>query len=555
MFAILLRYYRVRIGAYFSTSRGAKIVTSLIFLAAVAFMAFEVYLLFRFGFRFMARDPFLRDALFLYVTELFLLVSFILVFASALASGAGALWRSEGDDLIMASPRYGLKPYLALSRMALSSLWPLFVIMVPALLAIADAYEMSALGVLISLGSALVLVCFGALLALLVLLLAGGGLRLMSYGHHTSFVSRRSVTVAAIAIFLLLLGGVWDRFRDVDLVALFQSRMLTVEVADLGPIVSQFEAFPSHIPALAIFAAANDDTDAATYEFGTLLAFVVIAAMIFMIAARLHLPLWQLAQEGRPRTRAHGKPQASASLAHADGPLSALFAKEAVAFVRDARGMLWFGFILLIWLFAVGANRILVAGLAEERVALGDSAGIVAGIVFASSVYFVAMAALRFVFPAFSMERKKGWLLGSAPIDQGIVFVVKLAFFAFVLSVLALGFGTLEMALFALPPSAEVMFDAAIVIAVLFVTVLALSLGAIFPNRDTDDPELLSTTAPGLAFIGIALAYGGVVAFALARYVGKGDPVVIALALIGSIAGVVYLLARARRALSRMEFA
>ncbi|HSE35104.1 MAG TPA: hypothetical protein VLB83_03200, partial [Candidatus Paceibacterota bacterium] len=278
----------------------------------------------------------------------------------------------------------------------------------------------------------------------------------------------------------------------------------------------------------------------------------VIASMFFIFASRLHLPLWQLAQEGRSRI---GHPiRASSALSHADGPLSALFGKEVLAFVRDTRGMLWFGFILLIWAFAVGANRILVLGLADERVALGNSAGLVTGIAFASSVYFVAMAALRFAFPAFSMERKKGWLLGSAPIDQGIIFVVKLGFFAFVLSVLALGFGTLEMALFALPPNAEMVFDAAIVVAVFFITILALALGAIYPNRDTDDPELLSTTAPGLAFIGLALAYGAFGAFALARFVGKGDPIVIGIALVASIAGAVMLLARARRALARLEF-
>lgn len=553
MLAILLRYYRVRVSAYFATARGAKITTALLFFAAFGFLAFEVYVLFRFGFSFIARDPFLRDALLLYIIELFLLVSFVMVFASALAAGSQALLRAEGDDMIMSSPRYGLKPYLALSRMFLSSLWPLVAIIIPALCAIQATYALSALGMAIALASVFILVLLGVIFATLLILLIGGALRVMSLAHHTSFVSRRSVTLGSIIAFLMLLAATWERFRQVDLVTFFQARVLTLDVPDLTPLVEQFGIFPSHTSALAIFAAARGNMTLASHAFTSTLTLFVVAAMVFMIFARIHPVLWQLAQEGKRRTTPRST-FSLLSLSHAEGPLSALFGKEILTFVRDTRGMLWMGFVLLIWALAVGANHILVRGLGDERVASAESTGTFAMVAFASAVYFVAMTALRFAFPAFSIERKSGWLLGSAPLDQGAVYVAKLAFFMVIFVLLALGFGTIQTALVALPASAEIVLDIAIIVAVLFITVLALSLGAIYPNRDTDDPELLSTTAPGLAFIAASLLYGAFGAFAISRYLGKGDPIIITLALVVSVGGIVMLLSHARRALSRMEF-
>ena len=50
---------------------------------------------------------------------------------------------------------------------------------------------------------------------------------------------------------------------------------------------------------------------------------------------------------------------------------------------------------------------------------------------------------------------------------------------------------------------------------VIFIVTLALSLGALFPSQDTDDPEAISTSMSGLFFTALALIYGGLSAWVL----------------------------------------
>jgi uncharacterized membrane protein len=44
---------------------------------------------------------------------------------------------------------------------------------------------------------------------------------------------------------------------------------------------------------------------------------------------------------------------------------------------------------------------------------------------------------------------------------------------------------------------------------VIFIVTLALTLGALFPSKETDDPEAISTSMSGLFFTALALIYGG----------------------------------------------
>ena len=48
------------------------------------------------------------------------------------------------------------------------------------------------------------------------------------------------------------------------------------------------------------------------------------------------------------------------------------------------------------------------------------------------------------------------------------------------------------------------------VTSVIFTVTLGLSLGSLFPNTETDDPEVISTSMPGLIFTGLILLYGAV---------------------------------------------
>ena len=57
---------------------------------------------------------------------------------------------------------------------------------------------------------------------------------------------------------------------------------------------------------------------------------------------------------------------------------------------------------------------------------------------------------------------------------------------------------------------------------VIFIVTLGLSLGALFPNSETDDPEVISTSMPGLFFTAFALLYGALSDFMLYLTLTKG---------------------------------
>ena len=56
-----------------------------------------------------------------------------------------------------------------------------------------------------------------------------------------------------------------------------------------------------------------------------------------------------------------------------------------------------------------------------------------------------------------------------------------------------------------------------LVVTIIFIVTLGLSLGALFPNTETDDSETISTSMPGLFFTALSLVYGSISAFILYR--------------------------------------
>ena len=294
-----------------------------------------------------------------------------------------------------------------------------------------------------------------------------------------------------------------------------------MELPDIGPILQQFEIFPSHFAALSVFLGVNISSSDQYVNPLDLVIALSFAAILFFILRRRYLPMWQIAQEGQVQSAKHRTILSIKAnlLDGAVGGRAAIFYKELVLFSRDARGMLWFGFIILIWSFQSAASFMLSHGLDGERVsgsALPKFVGIFA---FAGIVYFVAMFVLRFAFPSFSSERKTAWVTLSSPVDLGSTFLPKLVFFSIFFTILAVIFSLFNASVVTLTLGGMIVFLIALVIATITVTTYGLALGALFPNTETDDPEALSTTLPGLGFIGGALCYGGIGAIAVQQLI------------------------------------
>ncbi|MDO8520524.1 MAG: hypothetical protein Q7S52_00195 [bacterium] len=558
MFSILFQYSIRSIKRFFEKNRTAKIVTVFGFVVAFSFLIAVVYFGFRSGFRHIAKDVFFGDALFLYIIELFLLVTFVLVVASALISGIAALFRGVGDTPLIASPHFRWKPLLVFLRMFISSLWPLLALCLPALFAMQSVYGFPPLGFSLAIISVSMLIALGAFLAMVVLFGAAWFLYVLDRLRKKSptLVTIRNLTAFVAAIFLGKLFFVWERVTTIDLVRFFQARHLDIAAPDLSPIIDQFHILPTHYAAMTIYFSRAGDITTALAALSQLFLLLLMGALTLYLLGRNHLTLWELFQEhasGRDRL-SHLPAFGGSLLRNAKTGAQAIFGKEVIAFVRNSRGLLWFGFILLIWLMQTGAGKILSRGLGAERVTADTLPLFVGMFQFAVIIYFVSMFVLRFAFPSFSSERKTAWLIGAAPIDLGLVFVSKLRFFVALFSLLAVTFSLGNAFTAGLSVSLTVLLLSMIVIATLFLTTYGLSLGAIFPNFDSDDPEVLSTTLPGLGFIFGALLYGALGSYALTLTI-RGEnlaPLFLFSAL--SLVAAVSLTRLARRTLSRIEF-
>jgi hypothetical protein len=528
----------------FAENRTAKILTILGFVGALGVLMRIVYELFWYGFRYLAKDPFFGDALTLYIVELFLLVSFGLVLLSALASGAFTLFRAPDDALIMASPHHASRVGMVAGRMVLSSLWPLLVVIIPALLALDRVFGISLVGSFLALASVTLLVALAVVLAILSLFVVG--ILLARIGLFSS----RRVAFATGGLFAIASLFAWARFRALDLVQFFQARMIDLAVPDLSPIILQFRVFPSHFTAQTIIASIAEDLPGALLPL-CFLALLFLVAFVALTLLRSHyLSLWQRGEERNSNTRFASLPFASL-IPLARSARGALLKKEVVAFIRNTRGMLWFWFILFIWLLQVGASRVMIAGISSEPVAAGDMPAIVGVLQFISVLYFVTMFVLRFVFPSFSAERSTSWIAAMSPVALREIFVAKLVFFGGIFTSFALFFALVNVWALGLPLEADLPVLAMMIIGTLLITTFGLALSAMFPNTETDDPERLSTTLPGIGFMLGALVLIGVGAFSVHQYVSAVSPLPYIAFLFGGIVAILLLVARAREALDR----
>ncbi len=510
MLWVLLRYYRASIVRYFHTDRVAKIIIASLFLVVGALLCLGVYAAFYRGFLYILNDSFFGEAISLYVIELFLLISSLLVFASALIAGVVVLFRPDDGPVLMSSPSYKWKPWLVLSRMLLTSLWPLLVIIAPGLVAIGQVFHLSPLMLIPGVLASIMLVAISVLGAMLLIFL----MCRMLVGFR--MFSKRNVLLASMFWFFLLLVSVWDRFRSVDLVDFFRAQLLSLDVAPISPIVEQFHVFPSHLASMSIFHGAMNSISGAWVPLVWSALLLCALTLLFIYISRTHLYVWQRAQEGSARSSSRIFSGVGTLMSRVQNRSSALFAKEVLAFLRNDRGMLWLAFILVIWGIQVGASRLLTRGLGVEHVPGAAVEGVAGTFLFMAVVYFIALFVLRFAFPSFSEERKRNWIVASAPVDMSRVFSAKLTFFSVIFSCFAAAFFMLSAFLAGATFVSVFQGLTVVLVAVATITIYGLALGAMYPNKETDDPELLSTTLPGLTFIFGALLYGALGVYAIA---------------------------------------
>ncbi len=234
------------------------------------------------------------------------------------------------------------------------------------------------------------------------------------------------------------------------------------------------------------------------------------AAAFVVLGAWLHVRWFGMgftrAQEGAERREGRLRSRlVDRLMAGARSDTRSMVAKEVRVFFRDTTQ--WSQLVLLAVLVAVYVYNITVLPLYSGEQVSFFLINVVSFLNLGLAGFVVAAIAARFVFPAMSLEGRMMWLLRSSPLDVKTLFWAKY------------WVGTLPLLLVALPliVITNVVLKASTFVLVLTtvtmvgvtfaLTALALGLGALYPNYETENVAEIPTSFGGLLFMMSAVTY------------------------------------------------
>ncbi len=448
----------------------------------------SAYFLVARGLEFIAKIPLVGPLL----TErmVFLLFFFffvMLVLSNATITGMGLFRRKDMEwQIALPLPPRSLVLWKTAEGMLLAS-WGLLLLSAPILLAIARVYEAGAGFMLAVLPALLALVMIAANMATWVLLLL------------VRLVRRWMLKPVALLAVLLLVRTlpVWhsslENLQGGDLTTSLNQILKHTELC-MHPLL------PSSWVAETIQAAGRGSPQRASFFNLVLLSNALMSILVTARMASTHfMPAWDrimsaapTTSDSRPRPTFRREPGALSRWARRilalDRASFALLVKDARTFLREpvqwGQSAIIFGLLLMystnlrklgydlqspFWIIVVSHLNLLVCCLA------------------------LSTLTTRFIYPQFSMEGRRMWILGLSPVPLHRVLALKLRLSA---SVLALLMGLLVVVSgfsLGLPGQRIVYFSAAIVLLTYGLTSLALSLGALVPNfRESNPARIVS---------------------------------------------------------------
>ena len=523
---------------WFRNQRVAKSITILLFFGILFAVAFAIYSFFRWEFGLISQDAYLRIALPLFFYEGLFLVVFLLVFVSSFISATFALFRDgQGNVLVMASPKFRIVFWKAYRQALFSSAWPLIVITLPAFLGSAAVFPVSFAGGILFVLSVIFLSGLGTSLALLLFFACAYLLYVIgrSFGNKASAINRvfsfGKAVLLGVCVMAAGLWFIWQRVSLGNITSLFAPINASDNASRIDLLFARFSIFPSHFVTLTLFSAQQGFFSTAVLTTAMLAVMFGIGLLGVFIVSRGFLSLWQMFQEGRYEAKAVSEQVAMRR--HGDegpitfprwfkSPLGAFFEKEGIVLFRGMKSALWFFFLFVLWMIQIGLEFFIRGNLVHYGTNLSSTLALVESLQLATAVYFISAFIVRFVFPAFSGEGKTAWVLGSAPIRMQKVFWSKFLFYGSLFLLLGLVFCGLNFSILQTALAHGWAFLIFTLLIIIFLVAFGLGLGVIFPNFESDDPETLSTSLPGLGFIFGSLFYGGVGAYLFYQFLLSG---------------------------------
>lgn len=502
-----------KIRKYFKTGTVAKSIISAIFIGLFLAIGIGMYHFFTSSFRYInvEAEEAIKQALLLFLYELFLLVlAGISVFSTAITSLFN-LFQSDRNNWILSSPGYRNFPQTIFIKSLFGTTIILISMFLPAFLSIATVYHLPISALILIFTSVLF---FSVIINTLTLI----SLILIAYTYYviTSYVkvihfTFKGLVALLISITSLLLFSVWRIIKNIDLVELFKGRE-TDNLVTVSSMASHFTLMPTHPFAMEILNFQIGLQADAFHNFSRLGIFALILTVVWFIISRLYYPLWQKLQDGASRDKEYSSSLFRNTSAYIfTGSLSTvLFKKEMLISSRNLKGVLWFFFLISVWFMQLAANILLNHNVQKYQDDINPRMVSLQMIQYIIAIYFISAFTLRFVFPSFSTERKTKWILGSAPVSFIKIFFSKYFFYTTFFIILGVVMNYINSFALHLTATHTVYLMILFVTVITFIVTFGLTLGALFPSTETDDPEVISTSMPGLFFTAIALIYGGI---------------------------------------------
>ncbi|MCH7756639.1 hypothetical protein IIC45_00945 [Patescibacteria group bacterium] len=555
MTELLLQYYRNRFTRYFQNQKLAKLITVFLFLSIFGALSVGIYFFVRGGLLFTVNTPYFKDVLPLFLYEMFLLIIGFLVILSASITALYSLFKRENNEWVIASPRFHTVPTYTAYRVFLSSLWPFVLIALPTLLAMNTVFGIGLWNIIVALVAILFFVAFlvfGTMFTIIIIAYILSKIKI----SKKSVLSFSRLAATCLILVTLLAAFSWNQALGGDIIALFQADDLTQEIATIGPIAERFKVFPSDPLATLLFQIQTKSNESTLALLGEIVALLIISMLLFTWSKKFYLSLWQKLQENSfvAKSRTTGRVPKSSFIRFFKSPLSAIYTKEWLIMTRNIRNAMWLFFLMMLLFIQTGLNFVMGKNIAVHQLNIELFPSIVQILQYATIAYFISAFVIRFALPSFSTERKTAWILASAPIDIAKMFWSKFWFFNIIF--LVLGFATLFVNLFFLHlniGSAGFLFFLSS-ISIIFITTLGLSLGAIFPNFNTDDPQVIATSFPGLIFISLSLSYGALGAYLFNVTLIKGVLLPLFSFMVISLLVIAFMLYISPRSLHHTEF-
>lgn len=211
------------------------------------------------------------------------------------------------------------------------------------------------------------------------------------------------------------------------------------------------------------------------------------------------------ARAQRRALRAGGKPAAGERLLRllpVSRPIKALALKDARIFSRDPTQ--WTQFLIFFGLLCIYVLNLRNVA-ADYQNPFWEA--LISHLNLAASILTLSTLTTRFVFPQFSIEGRRLWIIGLSPVGLGRVLLQKFAFSCAGSLLVTVSLMTGSSLMLHLPWSRVLFFDAAIALPAAALCGLAVGLGALFPNLREDNPSKIVSGFGGTLCLIVSFAY------------------------------------------------